>query len=392
MKVSDYFYLAFTSIKEKRGRALGAIIGVMIAVVALSAALGIGESFQKSFVEQLQRTIAANSIIVTGGYAGGFTDADIAYFKRIAGVKDAFGIVMTTGTVYTSGGEQSVTIVAIDPQHLPIYLGVSDMSQVVKEGSLEPNGLGVLVSNNLWRDPNTGQKLLDVGSSLVVRLRSKDVQLVVVGLMKQASTIMGGPTGSYYVYMDPSAYFAYVSNTRNYGGVIILVSDLNRLNEITSEVKAVAPPGSNIISAAAMVSQFTALVGALQTFIALISAVGMGVTALWIFDSTTISVVQRTKEIGILKALGYTSNDVLLIFLLEAVIVSAIGIAGGLALAAIASLLVKIPMFTFELKLTLSPNVLATSSLLPLAMNALAAYIPSRRGASLRPVEALRYE
>jgi len=266
------------------------------------------------------------------------------------------------------------------------------MSQVVEEGSLEPNGLGVLVSNNLWRDPNTGQKLLDVGSSLVVRLRSKDVQLVVVGLMKQASTIMGGPTGSYYIYMDPSAYFSYVSNTRNYGGVIILVSDLNRLNEITSEVKAVAPPGSNIISAAAMVSQFTALVGALQTFIALISAVGMGVTALWIFDSTTISVVQRTKEIGILKALGYTSNDVLLIFLLEAVIVSAIGIAGGLALAAIASLLVKIPMFTFELRLTLSPNVLATSSLLPLAMNALAAYIPSRRGAALRPVEALRYE
>lgn len=392
MRAADYVYLAFTSLKEKRGRAVGAVLGVMIAVVALSAALGIGESFQENFVEQLQRTIAANSIIVTGSYAGGFTDADIAYFKAIPGVKDAFGVGMTTGTILTPSGEQAVTIVAVDPQHLPDFLGVSDMKQVVAEGSLQPSGLGVLVSYSLWSDPNTGQKLLEVGSTLSLRVKSKNVQLVATGLMRQTSSLMFGHSATPYVYMDPSAYFTYVSSTRNYGGVIVLVSDLSRLDQITSEIRALAPPGSNVISAAAMVKQFTALVGALQTFIALISAVGMGVTALWIFDSTTISVVQRTKEIGILKALGYTSTDVLLIFLLEAVIVSAIGVAAGLAVAFLIAFAVKIPMFTFELRLTLAPQVLAASSLLPMAMNALAAYIPSRRGAALNPVEALRYE
>ncbi|MEZ0346857.1 MAG: FtsX-like permease family protein [Infirmifilum sp.] len=396
MNPSDYVYLAFTSIKEKRGRALGAIIGVLIAVLALSLALGIGESFQKSFVEQLQRTIAANSIIVTGSYTGGYTDADIAYFKRVPGVKDAFGIVMIPGSIITSGGLQSVTIVAIDPQHLPDFLGVSDMKQVVAEGSTAPSGLGVLVSYNVWSDPNTGQKNLDVGSPIVVNVRSKNIQLVVTGLMLQTSSTMGGSIGhtgsSAYIYIDPATYFAYISNTRSYAAVIVLVSDLSRLDQITNDIKAVAPPGSSIISAAAMVRQFTALVGALEMFIGLISAVGMAITALWIFDSTTISVVQRTKEIGILKALGYTSIDVLLIFLLEAVIVSVIGIVVGLALAALLSLFIKIPMFTFQLGLTLAPNVILFSSLLPLAMNALAAYIPSRRGASLNPVEALRYE
>ncbi|MGB9785870.1 MAG: ABC transporter permease [Infirmifilum uzonense] len=396
MRFSEYFYLAFTSLKEKRGRAIGAIIGVTIAVLALSLALGIGESFQKTFVEQLQRTIAANSIIVTGGYTGGFSDADIAYFKRIPGVKDAFGLATTTGVTITSSGEQPVTLVAIDPQRLPDFLGVSDMRQVVAEGSTQPSGLGVLVSYNLWSDPNTGQRILDVGSPLVVRIKSKSIQLVVSGLMVQSSSMMGGsvgpPSGTAYIYMDPSTYFTYVSNTRNYAAVIILVGDLSRLDQITKEVRAVAPPGSNIISAASMVSQFTALVGALETFIGLVSAVGMGVTALWIFDSTTISVVQRTKEIGILKALGYTSLDVLIIFLLEAIIISAIGIVIGLSLALILSMFVKIPMFTLQIGLTLTPSVVALSSLLPLFMNALAAYIPSRRGASLNPVEALRYE
>ncbi len=392
MNPSDYLYLALTSIKEKRGRAIGAVIGVMIAVVALSAALGIGESFQENFVEELQRTVAANSIIVTGGYSGGFTDADIAYFKRVPGVRDAFGIVMATGTAVMAGGEQPVTIVAIDPQYLPVYLGVSDMSRAVEEGSLRPSGLGVLVSNSLWRDPSTGQKRLDVGSPLVVRVGSKDVMLVVVGLMRQSFTLVGGHAVTNQIFMDSSAYFTYISNSRSYSVVIILVSDLGRLDEIVSEVRSLAPPGSNVISAAAVVRQVTGLVNALQMFIALISAVGIGVTALWIFDSTTISVVQRTREIGILKALGYTSRDILLIFLLEVVIVSAIGIAGGVLISLVLSLLVKIPMFTFEVGLKLAPHVLVISSLLPLAMNVLAAYIPSRRGSSLNPVEALRYE
>lgn len=392
MNPSDYLYLALTSIKEKRGRAIGAVIGVMIAVVALSAALGIGESFQENFVEELQRTVAANSIIVTGGYSGGFTDADIAYFKRVPGVRDAFGIVMATGTAVMAGGEQPVTIVAIDPQYLPVYLGVSDMSRAVEEGSLRPSGLGVLVSNSLWRDPSTGQKRLDVGSPLVVRVGSKDVMLVVVGLMRQSFTLVGGHAVTNQIFMDSSAYFTYISNSRSYSVAIILVSDLGRLDEIVSEVRSLAPPGSNVISAAAVVRQVTGLVNALQMFIALISAVGIGVTALWIFDSTTISVVQRTREIGILKALGYTSRDILLIFLLEVVIVSAIGIAGGVLISLVLSLLVKIPMFTFEVGLKLAPHVLVISSLLPLAMNVLAAYIPSRRGSSLNPVEALRYE
>ena len=103
MRGADYVYLAATSLLERKGRAIGAVLGVTVAVVALSMALGIGESFQQAFVEQLQRTIAANSIIVIGG-AAGLTDADIAYYRSVPGVKGAYGISITQGTclLYTS--------------------------------------------------------------------------------------------------------------------------------------------------------------------------------------------------------------------------------------------------------------------------------------------------
>ncbi|MEM2245070.1 MAG: ABC transporter permease [Thermofilum sp.] len=395
MKAADYIYLATTSLIEKRGRAIGAVIGVMIAVIALSMALGIGESFQREFVEQLQRTVAANSIIVVGG-AAGLTDIDIMYFKGVAGVRDAFGIAMAQGTIFTADGEKTVQIVAVDPAVLPLYLGVGDMTKAVEEGESEPRGMGVLVSHDLWADPGTGRKLLDIGSTLTIRLRGRSLQLIAVGLLKQIGSSGGMGHGVTFaapsIYMSPDTFFAYVSPSRSYSAALVLVEDLSKLEEVTADIRAVSPPGSRVISAAAIVQQFVSLVGALQLFVGLISAVGMGVTALWILDSTAISVIQRTKEIGILKALGYTGVDVLLLFVLEATVVSAIGVAAGLAVSLALSLAVKISAFGFEISPVLTPQTVAAAALLPLLANAIAAYVPSRRAAQLNPVEALRYE
>ncbi|MEM3982051.1 MAG: FtsX-like permease family protein [Thermofilum sp.] len=394
MKAADYIYLATTSLIEKRGRAIGAVIGVMIAVIALSMALGIGESFQREFVEQLQRTVAANSIIVVGG-AAGLTDIDIMYFKGVAGVRDAFGIAMAQGTIFTADGEKAVQIVAVDPAVLPLYLGVGDMSKAVEEGESEPRGMGVLVSHDLWADPGTGRKLLDIGSTLTIRLRGRSLQLIAVGLLKQIGSSGGMGQATFAapsIYMSPDTFFAYVSPSRSYSAALVLVEDLSKLEEVTADIRAVSPPGSRVISAAAIVQQFVSLVGALQLFVGLISAVGMGVTALWILDSTAISVIQRTKEIGILKALGYTGVDVLLLFVLEATVVSAIGVAAGLAVSLALSLAVKISAFGFEISPVLTPQTVAAAALLPLLANAIAAYVPSRRAAQLNPVEALRYE
>uniref|UniRef100_A0A7J3X7D1 ABC transporter permease n=1 Tax=Thermofilum pendens TaxID=2269 RepID=A0A7J3X7D1_THEPE len=392
MRGADYLHLAATSLLEKRGRAIGAILGVTVAVVALGMALGIGESFQRAFVEQLQRTIAANSVIVTGG-AAGLTDADIAYYRSIVGVRGAYGISITQGTVYTENGEQIVQLVAVDPAVLPEYLGVSDMDKALEEGEAEPRGLGVLVSYDLWRDPSTGRKKLEIGSTLTLRIRGKSIQLFAIGLLKQTgSSIMGQGFSTPTIFVDPETYHSYISTSRNYAAALILVEDLSQLDRVVDEVKALSPLGSRVIAAAAMVSQFVSMVGALQLFIALISAVGIGVTALWIFDSTAISVVQRTKEIGILKAIGFTGSDVLLLFVLESAVLSLIGIAAGSLLSYALSLYARISAFGLELRPLLTPSVLLISTLLPLVANALAAYIPARRAAALHPVEALRYE
>ena len=394
MRFSDYSFLAFASLKERKGRTLGAILGVMIAVVALALALGIGESFQIAFREQIEKTLAANSIYVYS--PTGITEADLAYYKNIYGVRDAFGIASKNVKIADPSGVKIVTLIAIEPKWIPEFLGLTDIEDLIEEGSSNLNGLGVIVGSDIWRDPQTGQKIRDVGEAFPIQIlgsEEKQANIFIIGLAKPTGGFRGptlNPDNA--IYMDPEAYFTFIAKRRVYNLVIVIIEDVEMLESIEGEIRAFSPPHARVFSPAAMVGQVSAFVTALQTILAVVSSVGIGVTALWVFDSMTISVVQRTKEIGILKAIGFKSSDILVLFLMEAIFISVIGSTLGIILASLASLLVKIPVFGYSLKVALTPTIIFLSIILPILANIIASIFPARRAANLNPVRALRYE
>ncbi|MCD6563143.1 MAG: ABC transporter permease [Thermoproteales archaeon] len=395
MKLYDYASLSFASLKERKGRTIGAILGVMIAVIALSLALGIGQAFQNIFEERLERTFLANSIFVTGGK--GFTDADLAYFGNIYGVRDVFGVAVRNVRIAQQKGEVTATLIAIDPRWIPQFIGVNSLQDFIEEGTSDIKGLGVIVGNDLWKDPDTGTKIRDVGEIVTVSVAgrsAREITFYIVGLGASTGGFRGmGANPDNSIFMDPDAFFTYITKRRVYNLAVVVVNNTEDVKYIIDEIRAVAPQGSRIFSPVAMIQQVSIFVTSLQTILALISSVGIGVTALWVFDSMTISVVQRTKEIGILKAIGYRSRDILLLFLLEAIFISLIGSIAGLTVSMIISNFVGIPIFgSMVLKADLTPTIVFLAVILPILTNVFAAFFPSRRAANLNPVEALRYE
>jgi len=390
VRAPDCAHYAFRGLSERKGRSAGAAVGVAIAVSALTLALGLGEAFQIAFTEYLGRTLAANSVIVLNS-APGLTDADVALFRQLPHVKDAFGVATAQAVVAAAGGYRTATVIAAQPEYLPELVGLASLEGFVEEGSPTPSGLGVVVGTNLWFDQNTRSKLHEVGETLSLQVGGREVNVVIAGLARQYGfrTWMSVDDS---VFMDTEAFFAYVSGRRVYQAVILLLDDPSAAQAVIDEVRALAPPRSNVFSPVAMVAQLGVFVNSLSAFLAFISILSVGITALWIFDSTAISVVQRVKEIGILKAVGFSSRDVLAIFLAEAALVSLIGGVAGLAFSLASSRLVSIPLFMVRLTPRLTPQILAVSLLAPLAANVAAAAVPARAAARLDPVKALRYE
>ncbi len=390
MRAADCAWYALRGLSERRGRAAGAAAGVAIAVVALSLALGLGAAFQRTFAEYLGRTLAANAVIVTN-YAPGLTDGDLAILGSLPGVRACFGVSTAQALVATPGGHRTVTLIAVDAAHLPDLLGLSDLSGFVEEGSPLPRGLGAVVGSSVWQDQATGSKLYDVGNALAVSVDGRSLTLVVVGLARPFGFRTWISVDD-SIFVDPEAFFTYVRGRRVYQAAVMVLEDPSRSREVVEAARALAPPRSSVFSPIAMVSQLGLFVSSLNAFLAFISVLSVGITALWIFDSTAISVVQRVREIGVLKAVGFTSRDVLLIFLAEAALISLIGGCAGLLLSLLAARLVHIPLFTIRIAPAITPQTLAASLAAPLLANVAAAAAPARAAARLDPVKALRYE
>jgi len=145
-----------------------------------------------------------------------------------------------------------------------------------------------------------------------------------------------------------------------------------------------------------------------QAFLGLVAGVSTVITALWLYDTMSISVLQRTREIGIMRAVGFKRRHITLMFLGEALIIAAIGVAIGAALLVPLS---SVGMPAFEAGstpppdrpghavflarsggLVLDPATVAIAAVLVIAVNLAGALAPAIRASKINLVEALKYE
>jgi putative ABC transport system permease protein len=130
------------------------------------------------------------------------------------------------------------------------------------------------------------------------------------------------------------------------------------------------------------------ITGTLSLFLSGIAGIALLVGGIGIANTMFMSVLERTREIGILKAIGATDNIVLEMFLLEAGIIGLVGGVLGLALAAIATLILNY----FGVPTDISPELALFGLSFSVVVGVIAGFFPARRAAKLLPVEALRYE
>ncbi len=148
-------------------------------------------------------------------------------------------------------------------------------------------------------------------------------------------------------------------------------------------------------------SQFRILSIALQVLLSMVGALTLGIAGIGLMNIMLVAVQQRTREIGIEKALGARKGQILLQFMAEALAITGVGGVCGIALAFLISAAVgRIPFYSMiaknasdaDIRLIISPGSILTATVILIVTGLVSGMIPAMRAANMDPVEALRYE
>lgn len=396
--------LAWRAAWERKGRTIGAIVGVMIAFAALSYALLIGQTFREYTAHYFTSRLLLNQLIVTGTE---LTNADLGALSSIYGVEAVVPIASARGRVTVPGvaGSASASIYGVRETDLHYIVTPASMHEgepVVRPGV-------ALIGYYIAYDASTGQRRAAAGSVISVHAGRRSVSVVVSGVLE--SGMVGVLDTVRGVVLDMST-FRQLTGLATYSAAVLVLRDASVADRVGEEVRALYPSAS-VISPRAILQLINEYLASFQAFLGVLAGVSTVITSLWIYDTMSISVIQRTREIGILRAVGFKRRYVMVLFLGEALIIAAIGVAAGALLLALVQYIspyifsvagqsagagaaagtLRPPHPPFRItSLAFDPALIAAVGALVAAVNLLGALVPAYRASRLDVAAALRHE
>ena len=426
------FAYSFSAIKLRKLRAALTTLGVVIGIAAIVALLSITQGLQTTITDQLERGLAADTLIIVPGSSalGGGAGEGGGIGGAIGGGSSSAPLYVNYTSEIDSLSSDIVTSLAIIQKSGYLQIGSNNTRRV-------NNIIGVNFTQYANAYPTTfvaasgSVPLNPAGNDIVIGARISDPRLngtLFVQADEDVSVIWTNNTALPFVN---ETYTAYVSGVLDriggFGvggpsdtGVYVPLSQAQRffgtdkadmiLVKLKSSDPAVANSTSkaitdyfgnqvSVISATALQSLLTTIFSTISLFLGGIAAISLLVAGIGIMNIMIVSLIERTREIGILKALGMKSRTVLYIFLTESVIIGLIGavigiISGWILANFVALFLGRGGIIGSALTITpiLSPTVLLGALAFGVGVSVIFALYPAWRASKLKPVEALRYE
>ena len=398
MNYLDALGSAVDAIRGNALRSLLTMLGIVIGVAAVIIVVAIGSGARAVVVEQIQ-SLGSNLIVIDARSSLWLSDSDAAAIKaEVPGVMIAEpilrgGLNATAGNFLWPTTVNGVTQDFLDVRDWPLADGRNFEPEEVNAGA-KVVLLGATTARVLFGDANP------IGQ--VVRLRQ--VPLMVIGILSPKGTSNTGRDQDDIVVVPLKTarsrlLGANAVNPDRIDTILVKVEDTWNLKQAENDIRALIrerprlaarlDEDINVKNMAEVLKIKESSAGALALLVAAIASVSLIVGGIGIMNIMLVSVVERTREIGIRMAVGARRRDILSQFLVEAVTLSVIGGLIGIGLGVLSSLTIA----TFaEWPFIFSLQAVLLAVGFSITVGVVFGFYPARRASLLDPIEALRHE
>lgn len=393
--------LALRAIRRNLMRSFLTILGIVIGVAAVITMVTLGNGATKSVSDQIS-SMGSNLLMVMPGQRFGpgsegaakFKSADIeAIRNQISGATRVAPVVNKTAVAVYQAENWSTVVYGSNQDYFEAGNWELAAGRAFTEAE-QRSGKAVCVLGETVRE-----KLFGGQNPIGADIRIKQFSCQVIGLLKSKGQSAMGTDQDDVVIMPLRTVQRRLAGSQDIGRIMVSVRDEAAIDGVQNQLTLLLRERRNItetedddfkvMDTRQLAEALTSTTRILTMLLGAVAAVSLLVGGIGIMNIMLVSVTERTREIGIRLAIGALEREVLLQFLIEAVVLSGLGGLIGIALATAASLLIAGLM---GIPYLFDPGINLLAFLFSAAIGVIFGYFPAQRAAGLNPIDALRHE
>ena len=414
MNILEYFAVAIRSLFTNKLRSVLTMLGIIIGVGSVIALMSVGRGAQASILSTYDR-LGTNILAVVPTSGEGTGMAGISFTTPSLTLDDAGAIEKAYGVVAiapsnetfvqasTNTEDKYAVIEGVTPAYLTVMNHTVASGQFISQHDVSARTLTAVLG------PETASALFGTRDPVGQTIKLKGYRFNVIGTLEAVGGSMMGISMDNVIYVPITTFQTRLFPQRTASGedaiqqIAIKVKSTEVMPDTQDEITSILrrrhrltgdeKNDFSVISQQQIVSIINQVTGVFSLFLGAIAGISLVVGGIGIMNIMLVSVTERTREIGIRKAVGAKRRDILVQFLLESGVLSliggGIGILGGWGVSYIIS---QIPVGNMKIHSLVTPDIIGLAIGVSLIIGLASGIYPAMRAARLNPIDALHYQ